>query len=155
MNVNLGCGPVRFEGYLGFDIQPGPTVDVVGDFTKGLPWRESSVDNIAAYDFIEHIHDKVYTLREIYRVLKPGGLLHIQVPDAEVGCGAFRDPTHVSFWCSQSFMDIYMAPGPFHPGRYHYAVEHLAVTEVVDSCRWVVTRLRAVKAERPSLPSLP
>lgn len=145
VNINLGCGPVRFDGFLGFDIQPGPTVDVVGDFTTGLPWGDSTVDTIAAYDFIEHIHDKVYTLRELYRVLKPGGIAHIQVPDAEMGCGAFRDPTHVSYWCRQSFMDIYMQSGPFHPGGYSFAVDHLDVTEMVDSCRWVIARLRALK----------
>jgi hypothetical protein len=42
-------------------------------------------------------------MKELYRVLAPGGYALIQVPSTD-GRGAFQDPTHVSFWNENSFL---------------------------------------------------
>jgi O-antigen biosynthesis protein len=69
-----------------------------------LPWEDNSVGAIRAHDFLEHVPpDKVVALmNEIHRVLVPGGWLLSQTPSTD-GRGAFQDPTHVSFWNSNSF----------------------------------------------------
>ena len=41
-------------------------------------------------------------MKEIYRCLAPYGWALIEVPSTD-GRGAFQDPTHVSFWNSNSF----------------------------------------------------
>ncbi len=42
---------------------------------------DASFDAVTLWDVLEHLHDPSATLREIYRVLKPGGLLLIRVPN--------------------------------------------------------------------------
>jgi hypothetical protein len=41
-------------------------------------------------------------MKEIYRCLAPNGWALIEVPSTD-GRGAFQDPTHVTFWNSNSF----------------------------------------------------
>lgn len=147
LRIDVGCGDCKPDGYVGLDIQDLPGVDKVIDFAKdGLPYPDSSVDEIRAFDFVEHIQDKVYTLKEFWRVCKPGGIVNIQVPDASVGQGGFRDPTHVSFWCPQSFMDMYMKKGRYHPGGYNFDVKKFRVTPLQGECRWICVELAAIKA---------
>lgn len=45
-----------------------------------LPYTDGSFDLVLATDIIEHIDDDISALREIYRVLKPGGKTLISVP---------------------------------------------------------------------------
>jgi hypothetical protein len=45
----------------------------------------------------------MFTMSEVYRVLKVRGQAAIKVPSTN-GMGAWQDPTHVSFWNLNSFM---------------------------------------------------
>jgi SAM-dependent methyltransferase len=54
--------------------------EVVQASLTALPFPDASFDLVCAYDVIEHIEDDVLALREIKRVLKPGGHFHITVP---------------------------------------------------------------------------
>ena len=83
------------------------TVDMIdADINCNLdgkwPFKDNSVGLIRAVDIFEHLKDPVHTMREVYRVLAPGGWAFIQVPSTD-GRGAFSDPTHVSFWNELSF----------------------------------------------------
>jgi len=100
--LNLGCCDRRIQGFVGVDLAPGPAVDVVADLSKPWPWADGSVEEIVAHDVIEHLPDRLLTMNETWRVLKPGGKVDIVVPTTD-GPGAFQDPTHVSFWHRNSF----------------------------------------------------
>lgn len=101
MRLNLGAADRKIDGFLSVDIVP--PADIVADLTQPWPWEDSSVDEIVAYDVIEHLPDKKHTLNEIWRVLKPGGRVTIQVPDCSEGDGGDCDHTHVSRWNRSSF----------------------------------------------------
>ena len=47
-----------------------------------LPYPDNSFDGVILSEVLEHIDDDVAGLREIYRVLKPGGVVAITVPNA-------------------------------------------------------------------------
>lgn len=102
LKLNLGCCDHFINGYVGVDICPGPGVQVVADLTQRWPWDDGTVDEIAAFDIIEHLPEKIHTMNEAYRVLRYGGAFDICVPTTD-GRAAFQDPTHVSFWNRHSF----------------------------------------------------
>lgn len=56
------------------------------DVTKGLSYNENSVDIIVSSHFIEHItrEEGLSFLKECYRVMKPGSIIRLTVPDTEL-----------------------------------------------------------------------
>ena len=106
MKINLGSGSRHQEGFINIDINPSVNPDLVADISEGLPFEDSSVDYVRAFDFLEHIEmgKTIDVIDEIWRVLKPGGQFESFTPDAEYGQGAFQDPTHVSFWVENTWL---------------------------------------------------
>jgi len=47
---------------------------------EGLPFRDASFDLVCLFDVLEHIADDVHALREVRRVLRPGGHVCLHVP---------------------------------------------------------------------------
>lgn len=76
--LDLGCGDASYKGIfpnrIGFDHRPGPNVDVVGDAHQ-LPFENEKFDLILCTELLEHLHSPEIAIKEIRRVLKPGGLL--------------------------------------------------------------------------------
>lgn len=62
-------------------IKEKPNVKLIeGDVTK-LPFKNESFDKIILSEVLEHVPDDQKALTEMYRVLKPGGILGITVPN--------------------------------------------------------------------------
>ncbi|MFZ3072655.1 MAG: class I SAM-dependent methyltransferase [Thermodesulfobacteriota bacterium] len=53
---------------------------VMADVTKGIPFKDESADIAIIEQVLEHISNPEETLKEMARVLKPGGLLIVGVP---------------------------------------------------------------------------
>jgi SAM-dependent methyltransferase len=89
LRLNLGCGEKPLEGFVNVDFRKLPGVDVVTDLSK-LPWnfRDSEAEQILMLDFLEHFpyRSTEKILEECWRILKPGGILEVQVPDLD-HCG--------------------------------------------------------------------
>jgi SAM-dependent methyltransferase len=100
--LDLGAAHGRPDGYLGVDQHDGPDVDIVATLPAPLDLPDSSVGVIRAFDFLEHVSDKIALINELYRLLAPGGLLLSMTPSTD-GRGAFQDPTHVAFYNENSF----------------------------------------------------
>lgn len=47
---------------------------------QGIPIKDNSVDCVLCLDFLEHVEDDIRIIREIKRVLKPGGEVVISTP---------------------------------------------------------------------------
>ena len=77
--------------------------DICSDLNKRWPFDDNSVGVVRSMGVFEHLKDPVHTMKELSRVLAPGGWAFIQVPSTD-GRGAFQDPTHVSFWNENSFL---------------------------------------------------
>jgi SAM-dependent methyltransferase len=98
--LDLGGAIDTKPGYEVVDIYEG---DVKCDLNERWPFDDDSVGVVRAYDIFEHLRDPIHTMKELYRVLSPGGYALIQVPSTD-GRGAFQDPTHVSYWNENSFL---------------------------------------------------
>lgn len=78
--VDLGAGGRRItRDTLCVDFIPFPETNVVADVQR-LPFREGSVDVIFATGLLEHVDDDRAVTREMERVLRPGGLAHVELP---------------------------------------------------------------------------
>jgi SAM-dependent methyltransferase len=92
--VDLGCGsspyktllmglsPVR--SYIGIDLPDSPFHPLLGgNLTwngSDIPLANASCDCVLMTEVMEHLPNCLYVLKEIYRVLRPGGLLVATVP---------------------------------------------------------------------------
>jgi predicted SAM-dependent methyltransferase len=80
VRLNIGCGSKRLDGYIGVDLSPA--ADVQADI-KSLPFEDGSADEIMGVHVFEHLYrwEAPAALAEWLRVLKPGGLLVLEMPD--------------------------------------------------------------------------
>jgi SAM-dependent methyltransferase len=92
--VDLGCGNRKFPGSIGMDIVPISTVDVVADMSRGLPFKDDSLDGLYAYHVLEHVDDFVGLMGEIWRVCRHGARVRVKVPHASSPFVVWKDPTH-------------------------------------------------------------
>ena len=131
IKLNLGCGDKHIEGYENIDIDPACSPDLILDVSTGLPYDDNSVDMVRAFDFLEHIKlgKTIFVINEIYRVLKKDGFFESFTPDAEHGQGAFQDPTHVSFWCENSWI-YYSNPDAWKQYRINANFEIQSINRV-------------------------
>jgi predicted SAM-dependent methyltransferase len=85
LKLNIGCGFNKLDGYVNVDGFPDCGPDVIWDLER-TPWPfpEDSVDEIVAHHVLEHIGqatDVFFAIvKEIYRVLRHGGEIRINVP---------------------------------------------------------------------------
>jgi len=127
IRLNLGCSDRHLPGYINIDrVKPA---DMIMDLAWPWNFEESSVSEILAYDIIEHLPDKILTMNQAWRALKPGGLLDIDVPTTD-GRGAWQDPTHVSYWNRNSF--FYFTDGDPNRERFCEAYKIRARFQVID-----------------------
>lgn len=103
LRLNLGCGDSPVEGYVNIDKIPGEGVDLVQDVRNGLPYPDSSVAEVRAFHFLEDLapEERIPVMAEIHRVLKLGGELVFEVPNA--GSAGAEMPFHLSHWAPETF----------------------------------------------------
>jgi SAM-dependent methyltransferase len=70
----------RVRRYVTADLH-APGVDVRCDITA-LDFPDESFDVVVCSHVLEHVHDDRRAIRELHRVLRPGGVAYIQVPYA-------------------------------------------------------------------------
>jgi 2-polyprenyl-3-methyl-5-hydroxy-6-metoxy-1,4-benzoquinol methylase len=55
---------------------------VCGSVPEDLAWPDESFDTILAYDVLEHLQDPWSAAKRLAALLKPGGRLHVSLPNA-------------------------------------------------------------------------
>ena len=81
--VDLGAGGRKISPRtICLDFVAHGNTDVIGDVHR-LPFASSSVDLVYATGLFEHVADERVLIDEIARVLRPGGIVHVEVPFLE------------------------------------------------------------------------
>jgi predicted SAM-dependent methyltransferase len=95
--IRLHIGGVEPRaGWSILNVQPGPHVDYIGECTDLSRFVDGSIDEVYASHVYEHLgyqQELPLALSEIHRILKPGGLLRIAVPDLDILCQLFVHPS--------------------------------------------------------------
>jgi SAM-dependent methyltransferase len=91
--LDVGAGGRRVTSHVvTLDAVVGPGVDLIGDI-HAMPLEDESFDCVICTGTLEHVENPARAMVEIYRVLKAGGIAHIDVPFIQ---GYHADPT--DFW---------------------------------------------------------
>lgn len=88
----IGAGMEEFRAdrrisFIDSDVAFGPLTKVIAD-AHSIPLPDGSVDAVVAQAVLEHVADPQRCVGEIYRVLRPGGLLYAETP--------FLEPAHAT-----------------------------------------------------------
>ncbi len=88
--LNWGCGEDPRPGWVNSDLRDAPGVDITCDIREGLPVEDGWFDYVVSIHALPMIRypDLVPVLAELRRVLKPGGVLRLGLPDVEKGIHA-------------------------------------------------------------------
>jgi SAM-dependent methyltransferase len=116
MKLHLGCGAQTPEGWVNVDYFIGarlarvpllgwivrkagvfglrwPSDVFLHDLRRPFPWRSASAHAIYASHLLEHLtrEEGARFLRECHRVLEPGGILRVVVPDLRAIVDGYRE----------------------------------------------------------------
>ncbi|MDO8670112.1 MAG: methyltransferase domain-containing protein, partial [Dehalococcoidia bacterium] len=123
--IDVGCGSSKTHpDAIGVDLVAGGEVGVVASGMSPLSqadvcasgdnlpmFDDGSLDYVVARHNIEHYVDVVKTLQEWRRVLRPGGIAALVVPDDAVSDTLRIDPTHKHAFTRESFVNLVNALG--------------------------------------------
>ena len=84
-HLNLGCGSRFHPGWENVDMFPHDPCVRVHDLRKRTPYADATFDVVYHSHVLEHFPKNAahVFLRECHRVLKPGGVIRVAVPDLE------------------------------------------------------------------------
>lgn len=124
LRLDFGSGQSPKEGFEGVDLYAPEVRHRVDLWKFPLPWEDNSVEEIHCSHFLEHLpmrevglgdlrnqdvtseflgKDFLFAfMDECFRILKPGGKMHVVVPNARCD-RAFQDPTHRRFFVEYTF----------------------------------------------------
>lgn len=90
--LNWGCGGHTLPGWINSDQKEGPGIDLTCDIRQGLPLETGSIDYAVSVHALPEVpyDGLVPVLGELRRVIKPGGILRLCLPDLLKGVRAYE-----------------------------------------------------------------
>ena len=115
--LDIGCSKIQ-NPYLNpkktigvdLDIPENPIYSVIqSDLNEKLPFKEAMFDTVTAGEILEHLENPLFTLKEIYRILKPGGALIVTIPNGWLDMFMMylnKSQEHIMIFCPNLFFRI-------------------------------------------------
>ncbi|MDD5407003.1 MAG: methyltransferase domain-containing protein [Sulfurovaceae bacterium] len=132
VKINLGSGMINKEGYLNCDIRPYKGVKHVFDVGKDkFPFEDNSVSEIIASHLLEHleVNQLFNCLDECWRILKPEGILIVDVPKGDTPA-YYAHPDHKMQFIEDTFAFFQVPSGGIDGHGYLNHFWHIGVTLV-------------------------
>ena len=130
LSLNVGAGGCGLPDWVNIDVTPGPHTTVLLDIRKRLPFADGSVRRLFTEHTIEHLDfggDIPQLFSEFHRIMAPGGVLRIIVPDAGRFALAYaaKDRAEWTKLGWDAFPDDIHSPMHAVNHIFHQAGEHL------------------------------
>lgn len=92
MKINMGAGHKRYPGFTNVDAVARSGIDVIAP-AHSVPLPDGCAEEIMAIHLVEHIDHWMLpeALKEWHRLMKPGGLLVLELPDLMKCCRNILD----------------------------------------------------------------
>ena len=83
--LNVGCGLHFHPDWVNVDVVPASGAVIAADVRKGLPFADEIFDAVYCSHVLEHLprNEAAGLLRNMHRVLRPGGVIRVVVPDLQ------------------------------------------------------------------------
>jgi len=110
-------GKRRHRGVVRLSDKPGAGVAMLADISGGLPFKDESAEEMYLDHTLEDVPDLVGAMREIWRVCRPGALVHIWLPHASSSWASSRNPAQKRAFTIETFdfFDRERNPDDFPP----------------------------------------
>jgi predicted SAM-dependent methyltransferase len=91
--LNFGCGGAFHPEWVNLDAAPADPRVTAHDLRRGFPFSAGSFDAAYGSHVLEHLEPDAASrlLRDCHRILRPGGILRIVVPDLEAIARLYLD----------------------------------------------------------------
>jgi len=144
MKLNIGAGHRRIPGYTGIDAVERPGADIIATADK-IPLGDGCCDEILAVHLLEHMFpwEAPRALAEWHRLLQPGGLLVLELPNLLKCCENVlanrvdfgKHPDQLGMW---GLFGDNRTEDPFMMHRWAYSPATL--TALLQACGFVKVR---------------
>jgi hypothetical protein len=93
MRLSIGAGARRLPGWTHVDIDPALAPDLLADIREPLPLPDASVECIFCEEVLTQIEPEACLafLRDCRRLLQPGGVVRVLMPDLQRFVRAYLD----------------------------------------------------------------
>jgi SAM-dependent methyltransferase len=135
--LDVGCGDrpydSLFPGAVGFDVPGNPHADLHGSLER-IPVTDASFDVVLCLQVLEHVPDPAAAIRELRRVVRPGGRVLLSTH----GIYPFHpNPDDLWRWTHQGLERLFLANGPWtsvtvRPGAGTAATVAMLVAHTID-----------------------
>lgn len=148
--LDVGCGTgwiaEHFADYTGIDGSPDAVAAAqargravsLHDVGEPLPFADESFDGVVMKDLLEHVADPVALVREVRRVLRPGGRVFASSPDAQRW--VWDDYTHRRPFTRKAFRLLFADQG--------FEVERVGYESVTPGVGLISARTRRKRRPR-------
>ena len=125
--LQLGAGTNNLQGWFNTDYFPRNNIFFL-DVTKAFPILPDTFDFVFSEHHIEHIsyNNAIKMLKEIFRILKPGGYIRVSTPNLKQYLSSYFDDTHLKAEKEQFVKDW------IYSGFYN-AVNYIPVDNYYDA----------------------
>jgi SAM-dependent methyltransferase len=149
--LDVGCGSAwlgnHFDHYTGIEASAEETARAVarglnvvqGDANDPLPFEDASFDAVMLKDVLEHLQHPVSAVREVHRVLRPGGRVYASSPDAQRW--VWDDYTHVRPFSRKAYRLLFRDQG--------FEIEQVGYESVMPGIGIISARTK--RKQRPRL----
>jgi SAM-dependent methyltransferase len=137
--LDVGCGVgimVRYLEFLGFDAEGVEISSWAVDYARNqlglrsvragtvydMHYSDGSFGLVTLVHVLEHVDDPVPLIRELFRILEPGGVLYVEVPSSERDTSDYFIDDHFWFYSKHAlhrllacigFRDVQIGEGTF------------------------------------------